>query len=388
MRRLYIFFLLFISCEQDENFILITNVYPEGSGSTSQVKNIFLGGDEVIILANPNEYYDFDSWSGDYESNNPEIKFKIISNVSITANFKLLDSDMDGVADKDDLCKKTQTGTKVNSVGCSEVDNDYDNDGVINIDDNCPNTPNNTSVNNSGCSLIKLDENGTTLKATFYASDYLGEVVLYKGDSVMIVRDWNHIRSLGPSTYNKEVRFATSFIEEIRELCSLPCVISDKFDMSSWDVSGVKSMYFTFWNTNGFNQDISNWDVSGVQSMEGIFFHAYNTNVDISSWDVSNVKNMKRMFRGALYANPDVSLWDVSQVTDMKEMFMGTDIAQDLKNWDVSNVTNMEKMFYDAKNFNQDLSIWDVGNVSECNSFYENASSWNLPKPSFINCDP
>lgn len=364
------------------------NVYPEDSGSTSQVKNIYMGGNEVILLATPSEFYEFDRWSGDYESNNYEIKFIITDNVNLTANFKLLDSDKDGVADKEDQCIGTEIGTKVNSIGCSEEDFDYDNDGVINTEDNCPNTPLFTSVDDKGCSLIKMDENGTTLKATFYALEYIGEEVLYEGDSVIIVRDWDHILSLDPSTYNKDVKLVTSFIEETRELCSLPCEISDDFDMSSWDMSGVKSMYFTFWNTNGFEQDLSKWDVSGVNSMEGIFFHAYNMNSDISSWDVSNVKIMKRMFRGAKYANPDVSQWDVSQVRDMKEMFLGTDIAQDLKNWNVSNVTNMEKMFYDAKYFNQDLSIWDVGNVSECNLFYENASSWNLPKPSFINCDP
>ena len=347
-----------------------------------------MGGDQITILATPSEFYEFDRWSGDYESNNPEIKFIITDNVAVTAKFKLLDTDMDGVVDQYDQCLDTEKGTEVNSVGCSDEDFDYDNDGVINIDDNCPNTPPGTSVNDYGCSLVKLDENGITLKATFYALDYIGEVVLYEGDSVMIVRDWDQIKSLGPSTFGKDLKLVTSFIEETRELCSLPCKISDNFDMSTWDMSGVKSMYFTFWNTNGFNQDLSKWDVSGVQSMEGIFFHAYNMNVDLSGWDVSNVKNMKMMFRGALYANPDVSQWDVSQVRDMKEMFLGTDIAQDLKNWNVSNVTNMEKMFYDAKYFNQDLSIWDVGNVSECNSFYENASSWNLPKPDFINCDP
>ena len=48
----------------------------------------------------------------------------------------------------------------------------------------------------------------------------------------------------------------------------------------------------------------------------------------------------------------------------------------------------MEKMYYDAQYYNQDLSIWDVGNVTDCDSFYENAKSWSLPKPSFIKCNP
>ena len=46
--------------------------------------------------------------------------------------------------------------------------------------------------------------------------------------------------------------------------------------MSSWDLSNVKSMYFTFWNLMEFDQDISKWDVSSVEDMEGLFFHSYN----------------------------------------------------------------------------------------------------------------
>ena len=41
--------------------------------------------------------------------------------------------------------------------------------------------------------------------------------------------------------------------------------------MKTWDLTNVKSMYFTFWNTIGYNQDISNWNTINVKTMEGVF---------------------------------------------------------------------------------------------------------------------
>ena len=387
IRYIPLLFFLF-SCEKNNEYTVSVEVLPVESGSIDFLNKFYNENDDVYLKAFPNEHYEFDFWSGDVSSNQTEINFKINHNVRITANFKMIDSDNDGVPDKDDLCPDTDIGVEVNESGCSHENNDYDNDGIFNKFDNCPETPENTTVNEYGCSFVVLDDNQKTLKAESFSKDYTDTVILFNGDSILIVDDWKSLRSLGPSSYKRDVKIVTTFVEEMREFCSLPCKISDDFDMSTWDLSNVKLMFFTFWNTNGFNQDISDWDVSKVESMEGVFFHAYNLNVDVSKWDVSNVISMKRMFRGAFYANPDVSQWDVSKVTNMLEMFYGTDIAQDLKNWDVSNVTNMEKMFYDAKYFNQDLSIWDVGNVTECNSFYENTESWSLPKPSFIKCNP
>ena len=69
------------------------------------------------MKAFPNEHYEFDFWSGDVSSNQIEINFKINRNVRITANFKMIDSDNDGVPDKDDLCPHTDIGIEVNESG-------------------------------------------------------------------------------------------------------------------------------------------------------------------------------------------------------------------------------------------------------------------------------
>jgi len=380
--------LLIISCEKIDSYSLETVIFPDLSGTLNIYNGTFSPGEEVIIEAYPNENFEFVSWGGSELGNDPILTVVMNEDKLIYVEFKMKDSDGDGINDDIDKCNDTPPGQLVNNDGCSSLQADYDKDGIVNELDVCPNTPSLTSVSSNGCPLIFLDENGVTLKATDEAIDSIGKVVKFKGNNVEIIRDWDHIKSLNPSKYNSTNKLVTTFLEETNVLCALPCQINDNFDMKSWDVSNVKLMYFTFWNLNGFDQDISKWDVSSVEDMEGLFFHSYNLNVDISSWDVSSVRSMKRIFRGAFYANPDVSLWDVSNVLNMQEMFYGTDIDQDLKQWNVKNVTNMEKMFYEAKYFNQDLSNWNVDNVENCDDFYEGAEAWVLPKPNFLNCDP
>ena len=358
------------------------------SGTLNIYSGSFEGGESVTLEAYPNEFFEFISWSGSEVGNSPIITFTMNENKLIYAEFRKKDSDGDGISDDIDLCNDTPIGLLVNNEGCTSLQSDYDNDGVINEFDICPNTSPLTSVSSNGCPLIYLDENGITLKATEEAIDSIGKTVLFEGDSVIIIRDWNHLRSLNPPSYKEDKLIITTFLDKTDVICLTPCAINDNFIMSSWDLSNVKSMYFTFWNINGFDQDISEWDVSNVEDMEGLFFHSYNLNIDISSWNVSKVKNMKRMFRGAYFANPDVSLWNVSNVENMQEMFYETDLNQDLKQWDVEKVKNMEKMFYSAKYFNQDLSNWNVDNVDSCSSFNEKAESWQLPRPNFLNCDP
>ena len=72
------------------------------------------------------------------------------------------------------------------------------------------------------------------MKAESFAKDYTDTVILFNGDSILIVDDWKNLRSLGPSSYKRDVKIVTTFVEEMREFCSLPCTISDDFDMSTW----------------------------------------------------------------------------------------------------------------------------------------------------------
>jgi len=63
-----------------------------------------------------------------------------------------LDSDSDGVLDKNDKCPNTKEGEEVDSDGCL-LKQDSDNDGIPDADDECPNTLEGNKVNSRGCEL-------------------------------------------------------------------------------------------------------------------------------------------------------------------------------------------------------------------------------------------
>lgn len=69
----------------------------------------------------------------------------------------VLDADLDGVADEDDLCPGTLVGSSVDTDGCAANQVDTDADGVVDTDDLCAGTPTGETANNNGCSLSQID---------------------------------------------------------------------------------------------------------------------------------------------------------------------------------------------------------------------------------------
>jgi len=69
-----------------------------------------------------------------------------------------LDSDSDGVLDKDDKCPNTKNGKKVDKLGCLIL-NDSDKDGVPDKEDECPNTTLGVDVDYRGC-ILDSDDDG------------------------------------------------------------------------------------------------------------------------------------------------------------------------------------------------------------------------------------
>ena len=106
-------------------------------------------------------------------------------------------------------------------------------------------------------------------------------------------------------------------------------------DISSWDVSNVKSTRCMFFMCKELKSvgDISKWDVSKVTSMSSMFYNckALKTVGDISSWNVSNVEHMGYMFYGCTYFNQDISNWDVSKVRHHAYMFDKCQIKEEYK---------------------------------------------------------
>ncbi len=143
-------------------------------------------------------------------------------------------------------------------------------------------------------------------------------------------------------------------------------------DIVNWDVSKVKNMYRTFYNTYAFNQPIGSWDVSSVTDMSYMFYRARAFNQPLNAWGskTNKVINMSNMFYDTRFNQP-LGSWDVSSVENMSYMFIYAYLFnQPLNLWNTSKVTNMNYMFQGASAFNQDLSLWTVNpNVAYCSSF-------------------
>ena len=229
---------------------------------------------------------------------------------------------------------------------------------------------------------VYLASNGITVKAS--AGAVAGDTGTIDGFTFTIVD-------------NNDLQFAINNGEELNNVCtSLITNMIGVFEnnstfnqnISSWDVSSVTDMSSMFESATAFNQDISSWSVSNVTNMSGMFANSL-LNQDISSWDVSSVTDMSSMFNYATVFNQSIGDWDVSNVTDMARMFTNNSaFNQPIGNWNVSSVTDMDFMFYAATSYNQDLSSWSVANVTSCGNFSQGATSWTLPQPNFLNCDP
>ena len=138
--------------------------------------------------------------------------------------------------------------------------------------------------------------------------------------------------------------------------------------------------------------DFNDIDVSNLDSFcnkgKGIFEGTKFKYIDISSWDVSNIKSMRSMFHWCkeLKSVGDISEWDVSNVTNMSGMFYNCDELEsvgDISKWDVSNVNNMTYMFNGYNNFNQDISKWNVSNVRDHAYTFYNCPIKEEYKPKF-----
>ena len=144
------------------------------------------------------------------------------------------------------------------------------------------------------------------------------------------------------------------------------------------------------WDQTDYNNDvvpvygkIEDWDVSRVTNMRRAFssigtLSCYRIVIpDVSSWDVSSVKTMEFMFGGKDH-NHDLSGWNVSSVTNFGYLFQfNKEFNRDISSWDVSSGTFFEEMFDEAKSFNQDISSWDVSSGENFLEMFDDAEAFN-----------
>ncbi|MFC3095214.1 OmpA family protein [Alteromonas sediminis] len=77
-----------------------------------------------------------------------------------------LDSDNDGVLDRNDRCPGTAPGVNVDANGCP-MEKDSDSDGVADSADKCPNTPRGDVVDAEGCTRFGEEEVSKTVRVLF-----------------------------------------------------------------------------------------------------------------------------------------------------------------------------------------------------------------------------
>jgi hypothetical protein len=82
----FIIIIMFISCTPS-NYQLTTSVTPPGGGTINPASGTFKGGNQLTLVANPNQYYKFIGWAGDVSGNTNPLSIKMNSNKNVVASF-------------------------------------------------------------------------------------------------------------------------------------------------------------------------------------------------------------------------------------------------------------------------------------------------------------
>lgn len=128
----------------------------------------------------------------------------------------LLDSDGDGVLDRDDLCKGTAQGVSVDSTGCGL---DSDGDGILDANDLCMETPPDIAVNSTGCALDSDDDGifdylDDCPNSTVGASvDNNGcEIVIPKTETIKLAINFANNSAVVPTSAMPEIKAVADFM--------------------------------------------------------------------------------------------------------------------------------------------------------------------------------
>ncbi len=126
--------------------------------------------------------------------------------VAVDANGCAIDSDGDGVADYLDKCPNTPAGVAVDVNGCPL---DSDNDGVLDYLDKCPNTPSGFKVDKDGCKVSFLFKVNFEYNSDVLTSDSLGSInefkVFLNDNTGYNAEVQGHTDSKGRDTYNQKL---------------------------------------------------------------------------------------------------------------------------------------------------------------------------------------
>jgi surface protein len=137
-----------------------------------------------------------------------------------------------------------------------------------------------------------------------------------------------------------------------------------------WNVSSANNLANTFQGAIKFNQNVSSWSVSKVTNMsytfgdsndtKGVFNNgASSTSSNVMAWSTSALTNLNGTFASLDFFNADVSSWNTSKVTTFVQTFLrARAFNQPIGLWTVSSGTTLNTMLSGARSLNQDLSSW------------------------------
>lgn len=130
--------------------------------------------------------------------------------------------------------------------------------------------------------------------------------------------------------------------------------VSTRDNIANWVTTNVTTMHYTFSQStpnnitytvpSDFNQDLSSWDVSNVKSFSFMFYtcklfnNGLDPNVndidnDLSTWDTSSCTDFDNMFDGCPSLNQNLSSWLLQMtptLSNTDEMLAGTYMQTDL----------------------------------------------------------
>ena len=126
----------------------------------------------------------------------------------------------------------------------------------------------------------------------------------------------------------------------------------EEIDLSNFDFSKCKSMYYMFWSCTKLEKIIfGNINTSLVENMESLFSNCYQLlSLDLTNFNTSSVTNMEDMFLGSLSLKYlDLSNFNTSKVETIESMFFGCSglIYLNLKSFKLNNSVIIKDAFYD-----------------------------------------
>ena len=230
-----------------------------------------------------------------------------------------------------------------------------------------------------GCNgIVNLDlstwqtsENLINLESTFREMDNL---------ETLNVTGWNtsKVRSTFTHTYasRKLVNLIGFNTWDLTSLENISWMFAERptgnlvdMDLSNWRLDSLITADLMFKNNRALRSlNCKGWGMSNVTSMKSMFDTAdfcVETN-GVSTWDVSNVTNMDFTF-GNNKQNSGIFIesWDVGNVTNMNRMLYDCDqFNRNLENWDIRNVNNFNGFMQVAtglstENYDKLLNGWE-----------------------------